>query len=177
VGGHHEQTPQARPLGAQVFYSRLCTVIQADATKLPTRVLSIASADGSENVTLKVNQNGEVVAEFASKTGRKGLTAAKSDARKPVGVLVQWDSISEELTLRVRDANAAAITTNGNLTAPSASLFKLNLGRADGAVADQFHGYLAELVIYASSLKTDQSAILLRDLSDYYLLKPVVTKK
>ncbi|MBL9116352.1 MAG: protein kinase [Verrucomicrobiaceae bacterium] len=178
-----EQLSDQFPFGSKSVIGQLKgmtlgLVFQVDAAAVPARIMTLASADGSESVVLRANPGGEVVAELTSKSGKQVLTAAKSDARKPVAVLIQWDAASSEVSLKVRDAAAAVISATGNLAVPASPLFKLAVGRTkdgNGAMvpsAEQFHGFLGDLVVYATSLKQDQVAILLRDLADFYLQKP-----
>ena len=152
-------------------------VFQADPAVIPCRIMTLSGKDGKAAIIVKVNAEKEVQAEFYNGNQRKTVTVKGSNALIPQMAGIIWDGESSELTVRCRDASGSVLTATDKLGSPGLPLHSLQIGRvADGsgktvAEQDQFHGFLAECVLYAAALKNDQVAILSKDLCDQYLQK------
>lgn len=151
-------------------------VFQADASKLPTRVSTLLSADGS-SVSLTVTKEKHLVAEFRNNAGAKStITSKDMDATLPSSAILTWQADSGTTFMRARDGSGRGFSATGSsVGAPSQPLNRLQLGRvndADGKTvgsADQFAGWLAEVEIYSSVLRQDQLQLLEGpNLKDYY---------
>ncbi len=151
----------------------LLAVFQAEASKLPMRLLSLSNDQAS--VAVRIDQQKNLTAEF-----KQGSTSAKittKDVNATVaGILtVSWNA-NGSLELRARDADGKSFAGQAKLAAPSAPLKSLTIGRvneSDGKTlvssGEQFQGWLAELIVYASALKVDQAQLLEGRLKEYYL--------
>jgi serine/threonine protein kinase len=142
-------------------------VFQADATMLPTRVMTLLSANGS-SVSLSVNKDKHLVAEFRNDAGATSTINSKDvDGAKPMIAILIWDADTGTTSLRARDGSDKGFKADGaKVTAPSQPLTRLQLGRVSDAagttvgISDQFTGMLAEVEMYASALRTDQLQLL-----------------
>lgn len=151
-------------------------VFQADASKLPTRVMTLLSTDGS-SVSLSVNKDKHLVAEFLNNSGAKSTITSKDvDGIKPLAVILTWDAESGATAMRARDGSDKGFSAAGSkVAAPGQPLTRLQLGRVSDSSgtmvdsADQFTGWLAEVEMYASVLRTDQIQLLEGpNLKNYY---------
>lgn len=142
-------------------------VFQADASSLPTRVMTLLNASGS-SVSLSVNKDKHLLAEFINDSGtRSSITSKDVDGVKPMNVALTWSADSGEIAMRARDGSDKGFNGKGtSLPAPGQPLTRLQLGRVADAnsvmvgSADQFTGWLAEVEIYSSVLKPDQLQLL-----------------
>ncbi len=154
----------------------LCLVFQAAEQALPTEVASLASADGC-SVSLKVSVDKSLVAEFKNSSGsRSTITSKNVDPAKPISVILTWQSDTGITSLRARDGTGKTFSANGsNVTPPASPLTRFQIGRADndsGAqppMDQQFSGWFAEALLYASVLRSDQLQLLDGpNIRDYY---------
>ena len=145
----------------------LCLVFQAAAQALPTEVASLASEDGS-SVSLKVSVDQCLVAEFKNSVGtRSTITSKNVDPTKPISAILTWQSDNGSTSLRARDGTGKTYAADGsNVTPPSGPLTRFQIGRAEndsGALPpmdQQFNGWFAEALLYASVLRSDQLQLL-----------------
>lgn len=151
-------------------------LFQADGSKLPTRVMTLLSTDGS-SVSLSVNKDKHLVAEFLNNTGAKSTITSKDvDGLKPLAVILTWDAETGATAMRARDGSDKGFSAAGSkVPAPGQPLTRLQLGRVSDSggtmvdSADQFTGWLAEVEMYASVLRTDQLQLLEGpNLKNYY---------
>jgi|GEM_PF-546375 len=154
----------------------LATVFQADVDKLPTRVLTLTGGDGS-SVSLRIGTDKQVMAEFRnSSSGTSNIVSKDMDGTRPLSTILTWQADTGATSLRVRDTAGKTFSATGSaLAAPGKPLTKLQIGRVQesgGQPAlrdDQFNGWLAELLVYASVLRTDQVQLLEGpNLKDFY---------
>ncbi len=142
-------------------------VFQTDAAMLPTRVMTLLSANGS-SVSLSVNKDKQLVAEFRNDAGATSTITSKDvDGAMPMIAILVWDAETGTTSLRARDGSDKGFKADGaKVTAPSQPLTRLQLGRVSDAagttvgISDQFTGMLAEVEMYASALRTDQLQLL-----------------
>ncbi len=154
-------------------------VLEMDSGKTPGRVLALSVPGGAGSVLLRVNDKKELRAEFDNGGSRVATVVAGSDATRPLSFLALWDAEASTVSLRTRDGQGEVRTATASLPAPEKPLANFSIGRSnekDGTTlvpeAEQFHGHLAEVLVYATPLKDDQAALLLRDLGEFYLQKP-----
>lgn len=154
----------------------LCLVFQAADSSLPTEVASLASADGS-SVSLKVSREKSLIAEFKNSSGsRSTITSKDVDPTKPISAILTWQSDNGTTSLRARDGTGRTFSTNGSsVTPPGSPLTRFQIGRADNGggapppTDQQFNGWLAEALLYASVLRSDQLQLLDGpNIRDYY---------
>ena len=149
-------------------------VFQADGTKLPTRLLTLSNDQG-DSATLRIDTNKNLVAEL-----KRGGESAKITSSTVSGTLAGFVTLTWSETgdaeMRVRDADGRTFAGQAKAAAPGSPLKKLLIGgitSSDGksaaAPADQFNGFLAELMVYAGALKTDQIQLLEGRLKEFYL--------
>ena len=147
---------------------------QADAAKLPMRVMTLGNDDGS-TVSLLVDEKKNLVTEVKNAGGSPTLTSKDVNGTLACLALISWNASTGLVELRARDANGKAFTSSGGKsTAPSKPLNWLLIGRGQdssgGSVSpqDQFSGYLAELFVYSIILKPDQTQLIDGQVRDWY---------
>jgi hypothetical protein len=155
--------PEQMPFGRDAVRGRrgltLAVVFQADADRLPARVLELAG--GADGVSLQVAANGAVRAECRSGGSKAGLVLEQLDARRPCLVLLTWDAASGEVGLRGREASGRTVEAKPvKLPAPGVALTRITLGGAGVTGDDAFQGHLAEVLVHASALSADQAQLL-----------------
>ena len=161
----------------------VAVMFQADASRLPMRVLGLSDGQGA-GLVLRVDAGKNVVAELKNGNAAGKIVSKGVDATLPVMVVVTWNT-KGEAEMRVRDYNAKAFSGKVKTTPPSSPLHELTIGRvqdSDGKkqapAGEQFQGFLAELIVYASALKLDQAQLLEGRTRDHYLEKaPPPAKK
>ena len=135
--------------------------------QLPCRVARLSSPEGKGSVTLRVLANKNIEAEFQDGAGTKKLTTPNVDGTKPCIVMLLWNSETNEVQLRARDARGASQKVTGNLPAPQGPLFAMDLGGV-ADTQDQFNGQIAECALFATVVKDDQASLWEKDLRDQY---------
>ncbi len=146
----------------------LGVALQADKNRLPTRVLTLSCPDGKGSVVLRINKAGAAEATFTSDAGTKTLTVPEVNCTEAATLFVRWNGETGDIQLRARN-HKSNIAKDDNLKAPSSAAYGLAVGDAGDSPADQFHGHLAECVVYAAALKDDQLALLSKSVNDYYI--------
>lgn len=154
----------------------LGVALQADKDKLPSKVLTSFCPDGKGSVALRINAKGEAEADFVSEAGIKTLSVPGVPCTEPVSVFLRWNAETGAIQLRARNAKTNQ-AKDDVLAAPSTPAYAIALGATSGDAKDQFHGFLAECVVYASALKDDQMALLSKSIIDYYLQAPTQPAK
>lgn len=145
----------------------LAAVFQGQPASLPMQVLGL-EADQDNGVVLAINKQKQVTAEFRSAGKSLTLTTPQVDATRPCSALLTWNA-NGTLFLRVRDAVNRNVSVEGKRhPPPTLPLHHLRVG-GEGRDAAAFQGSLAELIVYASALKLDQSQLLAgSQLPNYY---------
>lgn len=146
----------------------LTAVFQADADRVPARVLELAG--GADGVSLHVAADGAVRAECRSGGRKAELLLEQIDARRPVLVLLSWDGATGDIRLRGREASGRTVETKPvTQAAPRAALRQITVGGASAAGRDAFQGHLAEVLVHATALSVDQAQLLAgKQLPDHY---------
>jgi serine/threonine protein kinase len=146
----------------------LVAVFQPDVSRLPTRLLTYSNDDGS-SVSLRVDQQKNIIAEVRNGGDQPNLTSSKVNGGIPCTVILTWNANSGGVELRVRDADGLIFTsTGGQASAPSKPFNKLQIGSASGSTSDQFSGFVAEIMAYATALKPDQIQLIDGRLKETY---------
>jgi hypothetical protein len=161
----------------------LAIVFQADANKLPTRILTL-SGEGDAMLSLSVDAQKRVVADYKNANSTGNIISKDIDPTQPCVVVMTWQASTGKTELRIVDAPGKVFLGSGSPVAtPDAPMAHLQLGRVEDLAkrpappADQFSGFLADVVLYSSMLKTDQIQVLIgRALRDYYLQAPLPVK-
>ena len=135
--------------------------------QLPCRVAKLASADGKSSVTLRVRADKNVEAEFVDGAGKKVLVSSNVDGTKPTVAMLLWNSETNELQLRTRDARGVSHKATEKLPAPQGPLFAMDLGGV-ADTQDQFNGLIAECAVFATAMHEDQCQLWEKDLRDQY---------
>lgn len=147
----------------------LVAVFQPDASRLPMRLLTYSNDDGA-SVSLRMDGNKNIIAEIRNGDSKPNLASTKVNGAIPCTAILTWNASNGALELRARDADGRTSTTSANATAPSKPLNKLQIGRVTQNISDQFSGYVAEVMAYASALKPDQVQLLDGRLKETYFL-------
>ncbi|WP_395716124.1 protein kinase domain-containing protein [Prosthecobacter sp.] len=147
---------------------------QADASRLPTKVLTLDGDDGS-SVSLSVDTGKNLIAKAEHQSSNATLTSKDVNGTLPCLAFITWNAATQAVELRVRDAAGKAFTsTGGKASPPGKPLNLLQIGRvkndagANAGAADQFSGFLAELFVYSVVLKPDQLQLIDGRVRDYY---------
>lgn len=146
----------------------LVAVFQPDALRLPTRLVTLSNKDGS-SVSLRVDDKKNIVAEIRNGKDSPNLVSNAVNGSLPCTAFLTWHAGTGAVELRVRDADGRTFTSkDGKASAPSKALDKLQIGRTNGGAPDQFSGFFAELIAYATVLKNDQLQLMDGRLKDHY---------
>jgi len=147
-GGDKNQFPFGSAAVRQPKGMTLSFVGQADGGKLPTTIMRLSS-DGSAEVVISVDKEKRVVAAVNDGAGASAtLTTKDVNPTLAFTAIVTWDAGSGEVVLKVKDAAGKTNEVKGTASAPKAPLFKLQIGGAPPA--EQFSGWLADVLLYAS---------------------------
>lgn len=161
----------------------MALVFQADEKTLPCRVASV-SAEGNLCATLRVSTEKNLSLQLCNGTSEAKITSRDVNASLPIIVIVTWDSASGKAALRAKDAAGKTFNGGTELKAPNAPLSWITIGKAQdpskGPVPpnEQFNGWLAEFLLYASVPTTNQLQLLEGSaLREYYIQNITPPKK
>jgi len=159
----------------------LAIVFQADAKRLPMRIITL-SGDNNSAVILHVDKDKKMIAEFRNGASTNSITSRDVDPTQPCTVVLSWQAATGNTEFRAKDAPGKTFRVTGKTTAPKNPLMRLQVGKVVGSnqdnapPAEQFSGYLAEVVLYSSLLKVDQIQLLeSKILRDHYIQGPPTT--
>ncbi len=153
----------------------LAVVFSASPKLLPGRVIRIASRDGQAEVSLRVMQNRAIRASFIS--GGKTIDCESSgiDGTQPCLAVLTWSGETSEVQLRTREARGTTHRSELVKQAlPVQPLSNITIGPNFDAEKNTFipgngfEGNIAEVILFSTTLKEDQLALLDKDLRDYY---------
>lgn len=152
----------------------IVVAFQADASRLPTKVLTLDGDDGS-SVSLSVDAGKNLVAKAQHQSSNATLTSKDVNGTIACLAFITWNEATQAFELRVRDAAGKAFTsTGGKASPPDKPLNLLQIGRvkndagANAGAPDQFSGFIAELFVYSVVLKPDQIQLIDGRVRDYY---------
>ncbi len=162
----------------------LAIVFQADAKQLPTRILTL-SGEGNASVSLKVTADKKLIAEIYNGSSNVSITSKDINPTAPCSAMITWDEATGNVELRAKDAPGKTFKNSTKLNAPTSPLYRLQLGKVQNndkslaPPAEQFTGWLAEVVMYSAVPTNDQLQLLLgRVLHEFYIQgKPPPAKK
>ena len=156
-------------------------VTQADGSRLPTRILELKNEKGA-HVVIRVDDQKNLVAEVKSESSSSKIISRDVNGAAPCVWTVIWNA-NGTVELRAKDADGRSFSGTSKVDAPGGPLFQVCIGRAvapDGKTTalgpEQFNGFFAELLVYASALKLDQTQLLEGRLRDYYILSKVAPR-
>jgi eukaryotic-like serine/threonine-protein kinase len=168
-----DQVSAEFPFGSAVpGYSKGLTLgvaFEADDRALPTRVLVLRAIDGTGEVSLTVTKDKGLQAKFVSAGASKTLVVDSIPCTDPVMAFLRWDAKGGEIELRVRQGTNN-VPVFDKLPAPTKPLCELQIGKPAPPADLQFHGFIAECIIYSVALKEDQLALFSKAMHDYYLM-------
>ncbi len=177
LGNENAKFPFGNPPASGEAGVTLAVVFQADAARLPTRILTLSGENGS--VILRVDKSKKLIVDFRSGNLNHSLTSRDVDPTLPCTAVITWKADTGATELRARDAPGALFRAAGKTKAPTAPLTRLQLGKVVGAneenapASEQFSGYLGQVVLYSSLIKIDQIQLLeTKALRDYYIQGP-----
>jgi hypothetical protein len=152
----------------------LLGVSQADAAKLPTRILSLGNDQGA-SVVVRVDDKKNLMAEVNGGSSSAKIVSRDVNGSSPCIWTLVWN-VSGSVEFRVKDADGRNFSSTARVDAPRGPLFRGSIGKAmtqDGKYtapsAEQFNGFFAELLVYASALKLDQVQLVESRLRDFYI--------
>jgi hypothetical protein len=159
----------------------LVCVMQSAEKYLPGRVLRLVSQKVG-SLVLKAEENGKLVVECRRNQDAAGKVSIKSkdvDCRKPCIAILRWDAASQDLSLRVKSVGGERFVAEPVKAAPfETPLRSLEIGKvADlasslpAAANEQFHGHMAELLLYRKPLSDSDLDEIERQLSEHYFEK------
>ena len=136
--------------------------------QLPARVVKLSSPERKGSGTLRVLPSKTIEAEFQDGAGVKKLASSGGvDGTKPCIAMLVWNSETNEIQLRTRDARGMSNKVTGNQPTPQGPLFAMDLGGV-ADTQDQFNGLIAECAVFSTVLREDQCALWDKDLRDQY---------
>lgn len=152
----------------------IAIVFQADASRLPTKVFALEGGDDS-SVSLVVDAGKNLVAKAQHQGSKAALTSKDVNGTLPCVAVITWNAASQAFELRARHANGKAFTSaGGKASPPDKPLNFLRIGGVkndsggNAGAADQFAGFVAEMVVYSLVLKPDQLQLIDGRLRDHY---------
>ena len=122
--------------------------------------------DQWNSATLRVSTEKNLSLQLCNGTSEAKITSRDVNASLPIIVIVTWDSASGKAALRAKDAAGKTFIGESQLKAPASPLSWITIGKAkepsQGAVSrnEQFNGWLAEFLLYASVPTLDQLQLL-----------------
>lgn len=157
----------------------LAFAFQADASRLPTRILTL-SADDSVSVSVRVDADKKLIAEVRNGSQATTIAGKNMDPTKPCVAVLAWQASSGTVEFRAKDAFGKDFKIAGSkVQVPAKPMVRLQLGQVEDSkgrpvpAADQFAGYLADVILYSSWLKNDQVQLLeSKALREYYFQGP-----
>ncbi len=156
------------------FGMSILAVSQAEATKLPMRVMSIGNDQGA-NIVVRVDDKKNFVAEVKQGSSSAKIVSKDVNATSPCVWSIVWN-VNGSVELRAKDADGRSFSGKASVESPKGPLIRCSIGRAtttDGKTtaptAEQFNGFFAELLVYASALTLDQMQLAESRLRDHYI--------
>jgi hypothetical protein len=149
----------------------LAVVLQGDSGHLPSRVVRLATQSGDNFVLLRVLPSKALEVEFKGQSTLTKLTSKDVDATKPCIAIILWNPANDEVQLRTRDQSGKSHKVIGNCPKPTNPLFDLELGTGSDDKAQQFTGYIADLIVLATMQKEDQTALMDKELREHFFTK------
>lgn len=158
----------------------LAIVFQADASSLPMRLFTLSSeTDPATAVIVRIDKDKRVITEFRNGPSVGTVTSRDVDPTLPCVAVITWDKGTGATEVRLKDAPGKTFEIKGKTRPPVTALTRLQLGRVvdnnqnDAPTAEQYSGFLAEMILYASALKLDQIQLLeSKILRDHYIQGP-----
>ncbi|MEN3941247.1 protein kinase [Prosthecobacter sp. SYSU 5D2] len=161
----------------------LAVVFQADESRLPMRLLTLTSEDGA-TVFLRLDKTKKLIAEFKNGTSQISITSRSVDPTLPCTAVITWQASTGTVELRARDAPGRTFASKAKARPPTSPLTRLQLGKVvtddkeNAPTAEQFSGFIAEVVLYSSLIKVDQIQLLeTKVLRDHYIQGPPTATK
>lgn len=152
----------------------ILAVSQAEATKLPMRVMNIGNDQGA-SIVVRVDDKKNFVAEVKQGSSSAKIVSKDVNAAAPCVWSIVWN-VNGAIEFRAKDADGRGFSGKATVESPKGPLIRCSIGRAvttDGkafpASSDQFNGFFAELLVYASALTLDQVQLAESRLRDYYI--------
>jgi hypothetical protein len=152
----------------------IAVAFQADASSLPTKVVTLDGGDGS-SVSLSVDAGKNLVTKAQRQSSNTTLTSKDVNGTIACLAFITWNAATQVFELRARDAAGKTFASSGGKASPpDKPLNLLQIGRVknntgtDAGAADQFSGFMAELFVYSIALKPDQIQFIDGRLRDYY---------
>ncbi len=152
----------------------ILAVTQADGSKLPMRILEVGNDQGAGAV-VRVDDKKNLVAEIKQGSSSAKIVSRDVNATSACVWALVWN-VNGSVEFRAKDSDGKVFSSTAKVDAPQGPLFRCSVGRvstADGktsaAPPEQFNGFLAELLVYASALKLDQLQLAESRLRDHYI--------
>lgn len=149
-------------------------VTQADSQKIPTRILTISN-DQNASVVIGVDEKKNFVAEIKQGSTSGKITSKDVDGTTACMWSLVWN-VNGSVDFRAKDAGGRSFAGTAKVASPKAPLIRCSIGRVSGAdgkgtapSSEQFTGFLAELLVYASALKLDQVQLAESRMRDFYI--------
>jgi hypothetical protein len=153
----------------------LAVVFQAAEADLPMRLLTLSAEDGA-SITVRLDKSKKIIADFVNGTTKISITSRSVNPTLPCLAIITWQTSTSTVELRAIDAPGFTFNATARVRSPATPLSRLQLGRVMGddkkeaTSAEQFSGYISEVLLYNSFLKPDQIKQLeTKALRDYYI--------
>lgn len=152
----------------------ILAVTQADAARLPTCIITLSN-DQNTHVLVRVDDKKNLVAEFQQGASGTKIVTRDVNASTPCVWSVVWKP-GGSIEFRAKDADGRTFAGKAAADAPKSALIRGKIGqmltpdgKSSAPPAEQFNGYLAELLVYASALTLDQVQLAESRLREYYI--------
>lgn len=133
--------------------------------------------EGADALTLILTADNKLQIQGSSASGRVSMESKDINVSLPTIAVVTWEASTGKLHLLALNPPAESKgkiplfqgSSNESAPVPASPLTQLQIGSGEPAPAGQFHGLLAELIVYASALNDEQRRILgSTQLKSYY---------
>lgn len=145
----------------------IAVVFQGQSASRGGTLLALSNA-ANESITLQLLPSNALKIIAKGKSGQGDLTSEKIQTDQPTIAVVTWATSSGKIDLLAlnpsKELRGALPSFQGSaattVAAPSAPLTKIAIGSGSNVASEQFHGLLAELIVFSSALNTEQMRLL-----------------
>jgi serine/threonine protein kinase len=159
----------------------MAVVMQVDASHLPNRLGRMVSSAKTGILSLRVDEKKRLILETRSEAVEHNITLISEgiDATLPLIAVVNWEAKTQNISLRARCADGSSWNSLPTQCVPfTKAMRNFEVGRVKeygshkpAAPLDQFHGHVAEIVVYNSSLAEAELQELQQTLATRYFAK------
>lgn len=178
--GSFNQSAKAFPFGGEPHKGAtglsVALVFQNGDSARAGTVLQLRG-EGADSLSIMLTADKKLQILGSSAAGRVQMESQQIDVSLPTIAVVTWEASSGKLHLLALNPPAESKgkvplfqgASTASAAPPKSALVNIQIGSGDPSPAGQFHGFLAEIIVYASALTEEQRRILgSTQLKSYY---------